>query len=250
MRKVYVRVPKEFQLEAGELLELLKPLYGLTDSGDYWHATLTRHLTEDLLMRPTAGDLGLYTKVIGKGIAGMIGAYVDDTIATCPPQFDRESRATEKKFESRGREYDDVKFAGVAISRSGDNYIMHQRHYADTLCELEKTDDYERFRSLRHRLAWLTHTRPDLCSHASILSQVTQQMFCKDHIKQMNVAIRQARSGGLRGLTQHRLDKSSTRMLVFCDSSFANNSDSSTQLGFVILLTDKTRRVNWLHYAS
>lgn len=39
------------------------------------------------------------------------------------------------------------------------------------------------------------------------------------------------------------------RMLVFCDPSFANNHNSPNQLCFLILLTYKTMRVNWLHYA-
>lgn len=59
MRKVYVRARKEFQSEAGELLELLKPVVCLTESGDYLHATMTRHLAEDLHMRLTGGDLPL-----------------------------------------------------------------------------------------------------------------------------------------------------------------------------------------------
>lgn len=81
-------------------------------------------------MRPTAGYLALYTNFIGEGIAGIIGAYVDDNIATGPPHFDCESKATEKKFETGRREYDDGNVIGVEISNIGDNYIMHQTHYA------------------------------------------------------------------------------------------------------------------------
>lgn len=35
MRDVYVRPTKEFKLSSNQLLRLLKPLYGLSDSGDY-----------------------------------------------------------------------------------------------------------------------------------------------------------------------------------------------------------------------
>lgn len=38
--------------------------------------------------------------------------------------------------------------------------------------------------------------------------------------------------------------------MVFTDSSFTNNADLTTQLGFIILFTDQTGRANTLHYAS
>lgn len=249
MRKVYVRPTKEFQLNSNELLELLKPLYGLTDAGDYWHVTFAKHLQHDLSMRPTAGDLALYTKTVHDGLACLLGTYVDDTIATGPASFDEDSRLTERKFESKRREYDNVKFAGIEVQKWKEGYHMHQTAYAAKLRELDPQAGFNAFRSLRHQLAWLTHTRPDICSHANILSQVTPASFAKAHIKLINSAVRRGQNGA-RGLIQHNLDLSTMRMVIFCDSSFANNFDSSTQLGFVILLTDRTRRVNWLHYSS
>lgn len=40
------------------------------------------------------------------------------------------------------------------------------------------------------------------------------------------------------------------RMVVFSDSSFANTPSLSTQLGYIIVLTDKNGTANVLHYAS
>lgn len=48
---------REFRLDAGQLLKQLKPLYGLSDSGDYWHMTFSSHFMDDLKMVPTAGGL-------------------------------------------------------------------------------------------------------------------------------------------------------------------------------------------------
>ena len=50
----------EFELSPEEFLELLKPIYGLVDSGDEWHRTLDDHEQMYLQMIPTIIDSSLY----------------------------------------------------------------------------------------------------------------------------------------------------------------------------------------------
>lgn len=56
LRKVYIKCKPELQLRADQLLEVLRPLYGLADSGNYWHAAFLRHLKQDVGMQSTACD--------------------------------------------------------------------------------------------------------------------------------------------------------------------------------------------------
>jgi hypothetical protein len=53
-REIYVR-PDVTKLPPDELLQVVKPLYGLADSGDYWHETLTVHHILKLLMEQSTG---------------------------------------------------------------------------------------------------------------------------------------------------------------------------------------------------
>lgn len=53
---------KVIQLNPEELLELMNPLYGLTDDGYYCHFTFAKHLQDDLSMQSLTADLTLYTK--------------------------------------------------------------------------------------------------------------------------------------------------------------------------------------------
>lgn len=53
---VYVKPPIEFHLKENEILKLIKPLYGLTYSGDYWHKNINQHLRNELDMKPKTGD--------------------------------------------------------------------------------------------------------------------------------------------------------------------------------------------------
>ena len=46
------------------------------------------------------------------------------------------------------------------------------------------------------------------------------------------------------------LDMNSLSLLVFINASFANNKDLSSQIGFVIILTDRNQSANILHWSS
>lgn len=140
-------------MRSDELLELLKPLYVLTDSVDYWQETFSRHLKGDLNRQPIARDLAIFTKSIKDCLRGMVGVYLDDTMATWMREFDEASRLTERTFDSKGRSYDNVSFAGIEIMRTKQGYIMHQGRYADKLMALDTNADFDAFRSLRHHLA-------------------------------------------------------------------------------------------------
>ena len=50
-----------------------------------------------------------------------------------------------------------------------------------------------------------------------------------------------------RGLTFVLLNIYSLNLIVFTDTSFANNKDLSSQIGFVIVLTDQNQTVNIIH---
>lgn len=52
------------------------------------------------------------------------------------------------------------------------------------------------------------------------------------------------------GLRLHKLKKDPPLLVTFSNLSFSNNDDLETQLGYVILMGDETKRVNWLRFAS
>jgi hypothetical protein len=50
-----------------------------------------------------------------------------------------------------------------------------------------------------------------------------------------------------RGLTFVPLDINSLNLVIFTDASFANNKDLSSQIGYVIVLTDQNQTANIIH---
>ena len=57
LRDVYLKPGKEFELPTNHILKLLRPLYGLVDSGDYWNETFSNHIKNDLGMKSSALDM-------------------------------------------------------------------------------------------------------------------------------------------------------------------------------------------------
>lgn len=250
MREVYVRPTKEFNLSEDNLLRLLKPLYGLSDSGDYWHSTFSNHLQHDLNMTQTTGDLSLFFKAIEGKLRGLTGAYVDDTLGAGDTAFEKESEVTGERFQSKAREEGNIEFAGIQIEKEEAGFLMHQERFALKISPLSKECTFTDFRSKRHQLAWLTHTRPDLCAGVNLAAQVTEEKFERKHIKALNAIIKRAHDNSRRGIKQQTLDEKSFSLRVCTDSSFANTPDLRSQLGFIVLLCDSSGKCNILHFSS
>jgi hypothetical protein len=145
-----------------------------------------------------------------------------------------------------------VRFAGMEIETCKSGFIVHQREYISKLKPLSRSSDFAAFSSLRARLSWVTHSRPDVCCAVNQSAQVTQTRFDKEpatHISKLNKIIRHLRSVDL-PLKFGHLDKESLQLTVYSDASFANNDDLSSQLGYVIFLSDKDGCCSPLHYSS
>jgi hypothetical protein len=80
MRYVYIKPSAEFDLNANQVLKLLRQLYGLANSGDYWRSTLLNHLKEELGMKQTVGDPAMFFKMLDSKLQGMCATHVDDAL--------------------------------------------------------------------------------------------------------------------------------------------------------------------------
>lgn len=62
------------------MLKLKKPLYGLTESGDYLRRALDKHLVEDLGMSRCTLDAPVFNEHNSGSLLGVCATYVDDTL--------------------------------------------------------------------------------------------------------------------------------------------------------------------------
>ena len=91
------------------------------------------------------------------------------------------------------------------------------------------------------RLAWLANTCSDLQFEISQIAQDTVQRFWENataHLQRLNEAVRYT-FNNVEYFKFPQLDSSSAKIIGYRDAAFANNFDSSSQLGYIILLEDK-----------
>jgi hypothetical protein len=115
---------------------------------------------------------------------------------------------------------------------------------------LPKDCTFSDFMSKRAQLSWISHTRPEICCAVNMAAQVANSSFSDEKISALNKVIKHLKSNTSQGLTYHKLEKDSLKIKVYADSSFANNDDLTSQLGYIVLLTDKTNKRNIIHYTS
>ena len=250
MRDVYLKPGKEFEIPCGHLLKLLRPLYGLADSGDYWNETFAHHIKSDLKMQSTAQDISFFFYKARKKLKGLAGTYVDDALFAGDEDFIAHTDKTSENFDSKSREFGSTRFAGVYLEPSENGFIVHQSSYISRITTLDLDASFDQLQSARSQLTWLVHTRPDICAVANILAQVTKDTFNSKHIKEFNKTVKFLKNTSNQGLRMQKLDRESLHLRVYSDASFANNADLTSQLGYIILLADKYGKCNVLHYAS
>ena len=109
---------------------------------------------------------------------------------------------------------------------------------------------YGDLRSARAQLTWLTHARPDVCTIANMLAQFTTNSFDIKHVKEYNSTVKYLKKTARQGLFMQQIDKESLHLRIYADASFANNSDYTSQIGYIVFLADKTGKCNRFRYAS
>lgn len=144
-------------------------------------------------------------------------------------------------------EYDSFPFAGTDVD--GLNYSLCQSGYISRLKKVPIPCPFDVFQSRRASVAYVKSTRPDIAADISIQASVTKQTFSDADAEKLNSLIIRLHATKDVRLKYPKLDWKSLYLLVYTDGSFANNGLES-QIGYVILLADKTGHASILHFSS
>jgi hypothetical protein len=89
-------------------------------------------------------------------------------------------------------------------------------------------------------------TQPQAAFRLSSAAQMTEPTW--DDAQFLNRCLSWQMSG--KGLRFVQLDRQTLRLIAFTDSSFANNKDLSSQIGYVVVLADGDNNANIIHWQS
>jgi hypothetical protein len=123
---------------------LLKPLYGLKESGSYWHDTYTAAFKEGLNMLTVFLDPCFVARHHNESLDGAAALLVDDTLMTGTNDFAEAEEDMHKQFEMGPTQYlsntCSVKFGGVVLSLATGVLEISQKEYIGRLQTLDTSD--------------------------------------------------------------------------------------------------------------
>jgi Reverse transcriptase (RNA-dependent DNA polymerase) len=251
-REVFIEKPAiELELSPNQALQLLKPLYGLADSGDFWYRELAQH-HRDMDMQTLTTDNSLWMKFTENILEGISGVYVDDVVQAGTAEFDLLTNQLSANYDAKAKEYGDGRIAGIEFQRDNDGIRVNQSQYMLSLRPLPKDASFEDFRSARMKLMWLVHSRPDVAYCAASAAQITAEQWpsATGAIRRFNATIKRLRNSPEESMRFPMLDQETLWICVYCDASFANNEDMSSQMGYIVFLTDGKHRCAPMAYKS
>ena len=251
LRKIYIR-PKEMQLTQQELVQVLLPIYGLTESGEYWSETLNTHLQQHCQFQQTTTDMSLWFKTLGPKLIAMAAAYVDDVLLAATPDALKEfSQLSKSRFDITIDTSNNLTYVGLLIQtmRDGTRTISQPRQIS-RLKLLSNNSSFDDYRSARNSLAWMLQTRPDVACAISMAARITKDSFNVDSIKAHNNIVRYLRQTQDLALRFPHLDENSLRLAVYTDAGHCNVHDGSSQLGVLVLLADKHNNCSVIFFSS
>jgi hypothetical protein len=140
-----------------------------------------------------------------------------------------------------------IEFNGFRITSTENGIQITQEKQRSRICLLNSDfvhAEYIRQRALGAYLATVSQSEASFM--LSYAAQITDPTW--DDAQFLNRCLQYQMTAP--GLKFVQLDKDSLRLIAYTDSSFANNRDHSSQIGYVIALVDKDGNANLVHWQS
>lgn len=109
---------------------------------------------------------------------------------------------------------------------------------------------FEAFCTIRHRLAWVTHTRPECLAGVTILSQSTTVSVQTEDVQVTTNGIKHLKKYPSLRLRYEQLNKQLIATIVYSDGSFSGNKDEYSQVRFMIFIKDKRKKASLIDFST
>ena len=257
-RDVFIKPPKEANVDKGFLWKLNKCLYGLKDASRQWYFKVRGKLI-DANFSQSEQDPGLFVMHdnVGKTV-GIVGLHVDDFIHAGSDSFnDSILYPILKSFQVGKNEKENFMYTGFYIKQSGDSIVLDQSKYTKSTVEIiemdpkrmkEKTSDLtesERtdLRKMAGALNWIVRaTRPDLAFEMIELSTKFKGGIVDDLIR-VRKALLNTKMNKAEILIPAIENPNNWQILCFTDAALGNLNDGVDSTGgHIVFLTDSEQK--------
>ena len=190
---------------------------------------------------------------------GVLVIHVDDFLYGGSTKFENLIQNIKTIFTVGSEETVPMKYLGMNIDESDGDIYFSQDSYIDSMEEVEiqqKTDksrvlsedEQALFRKICGQLNWIsTQSRPDIAFDVCQLSTRLNTATVQD-ILQANKVLRKVKQN--RFSLKYVALKQPWKLVVYCDASYANLKDGSSQGGMIIFLVDGEGRASPITWIS
>lgn len=248
-------------------MRVVKPLYGIAEAGTHWFKTYSDHHKIKLEMVTSTFDPCLLISSTNEAF-GIVGMQTDDTLILANDLFSNQEEMELQaakliaKHKQELTTENELQFNGCILTLKENKTLqLRQKGQAKKLLPIDITVEIATIKSdyikQRARAAYISSIcQPETAFHLSIAAQL--QLPTVEDAKSLNTCIDWMIKNQDRGLDYIPLDLSTAKIFVFCDGSFANNRDLSSQLGYIIIIANETIgenstftiKGNLIHYSS
>jgi reverse transcriptase-like protein len=252
-RVIYARPPKDMigELPPNVIFKVIKPLYGIPEAGTHWFGTYHKHHREKLGMGTSTYDPCLLITKDKNGPFGLVGMQTDDTLILGDNEFVKQEDVELKRAKLLAKPSEQLTgdnpllFNAYKLMIDGDEVALVQKEQGKRLRLIDPNSDEaevkQAYLEQRARGAYIgTICQPEAAFDLSVAAQ--HQSPGKEEIKALNRRLQWQMDNLDRGLHFIPLDLSTAKLFIFTDGSFANNSDLSSQIGYVVVLGNETHK--------
>ena len=255
-REIYSQPPEDvhqiLKLKSPVVFRLLKSCYGLNDAPRNFYLKLSTSL-EKYGCVVSKFDRALFRYENSKKVtSGLIVLHVDDLLLAGDEEF--HSAVISQllgDYEVGRADKGSFQYCGTKITCHSDGSVsLSQAEYSRKIREVPDSNSDD-FRTSVGRLNWLiTATRPDL-SFSTIQLSIVQRNPTDRDFKLLNKTVRQAQKNS--DVCIRIVPLVDPVLLVYSDSSFANNPDFSSQGAYLVFFAQKidtSYRVSLIDWSS
>ena len=260
-RDVFLKPPSDIE-EKGYLWKLLKCPYGLNDAPRTWYRRISSELLK-LGISCSKFDEALFYCLVDNILIGLLVVHVDDVLYGGNSRFQGLILKFASIIEVGACNSGCFKYLGLDVFQNKSEICVDQDRYIQGLEGIKVSrsramntkstateDERKEVKRVCGQLLWVTNnTRPDFSFEVSMLCNVGKTCTVGDLLR-VNKLIDVLKRDKLVIKFPKLGDPDSWTLCAFCDSSFANLADGSSQAGYILFIKAKNGKVSPIGWQS